>query len=510
MAGATRRRRILATMTLGTALLLLAALLAMVNYLGARYSKRFDWTGAKLYTLSEKSRGVLSGLDRDIDVTLFMRPTEALYEPVRELLRGYEAASPRLRVRTVDPEKNILEAQRLVEKGVRSLNVVVFDTGKDRRLVESADLAEYDYSDVQFGGEPRMTNLKAEERFTGAVLELVENRKPTILITSGHGEAAIDDGGSGRGLAQARDLLGQDNFQIESWPSLGKRRVPEGTDLVMVVGPTLPFAKPELEVFGDYLAAGGRMLVLVDPAVGQGGKALDSSLIEWLAAYAVRVGSDVVVDPANPLPFFGAETLYTANYGEHPTTKTAAGERAPAILRLARSVTKGPVATGYSVTELLRTSPEGWGETDLANLNRVEKDARDLAGPVGLGVAVTPEKPGDKAQPASEDDPEPAAPEKPVENPAAEEAGFRLVVYGDSDWVRDSGLREAANSLLLADTVNWLAARPRLMGIPARTPEQARLSLNRSQMIAWWSIVLGVMPLAALVAGVWVHLRRRR
>jgi ABC-type uncharacterized transport system involved in gliding motility auxiliary subunit len=514
MSGAMQRRRFLDRTTLGTALLLLAALLAMVNYLAARYSKRFDWTSAKLYSLSEKSRGVLAGLDRDVEVTVFMRPSEALYEPVRELLRGYETASPRLRVRAVDPERNLLEAQRLVDKGVRSLNVVVFDTGQDRRVVESADLAEYDYSDVQFGGEPRLTNLRAEERFTGALLELVESRKPTILLTSGHGEAALDDVTSGRGLDQARELLGRDNFQIESWPSLGKVNVPEGTDLLIVAGPTLPFAKPELDVFGSYLAAGGRMLVLLDPPVGQAGRTPDPGLVEWLAAYAVRVGTDVVLDPSNPLPFFGAETLFTGNYGDHPTTQTVAGERAPVVLQLARSVSKGPVTAGYSVTELIRTSPEGWAETDLANLTRVEKDARDVAGPVALAVAVTAAKaPAGETDPVNEDDPaalEPGDAAAQATAQTAQEDGFRLVVYGDADWIRDTGLRQAANALLLADTVNWLAARPRLIGIPSRTPEQTRLRLDRTQMITVWAIVLGLMPLAALVAGVGVHLRRRR
>jgi hypothetical protein len=92
------------------------------------------------------------------------------------------------------------------------------------------------------------------------------------------------------------------------------------------------------------------MLVLLDPPVGQAGRTPDPGLVEWLAAYAVRVGTDVVLDPSNPLPFFGAETLFTGNYGDHPTTKTVAGERAPVVLQLARSVSKGPVTAGHSVT----------------------------------------------------------------------------------------------------------------------------------------------------------------
>jgi hypothetical protein len=493
---------------LGVGVLVLLAVLAMVNYLSGKYYRRFDWTQAKIYTLSEKSRGVVQGLAKDVQATLFMRADHPLYGPVRELLERYQAASPRFRTRSVDPELNLLEAQRLAEGGVRNPNVVVFESGGERRVLDGIDLADFDYSGEQMGQAPRLVALKAEQKFTGALLELAESRKPHILFTSGHGELSIDATRQG-GLTQVRQLLGQDNFELEEWPTLGKTAVPEGVDLIVLAAPRTPFALPELALLAGYLESGGRLLVLLDPEVG-GAAGLAGSqqgLVRWLSGYGVVVGDDVVVDPSNPLPFFGAETIYSSFYGIHPVTKSLRQADAAVILSLARSVRRSdPPPTDREAIELVTTGPEGWGETDLANLGAVAKDVRDLAGPVSIAVAVGP-----KATDAAPDAADPSA-EKPdpSHSQAPETTGMRLVVFGDSDWMSDAQIANAGNAILAADVFNWLVARPQLLGIPAKTPESNRLNLQEGQLRWIFVLVMAVMPLAAVAAGVLVYLRRRR
>lgn len=510
------RKQVVEGGTLGAGVLLVAALLLIVNYFGWKYFHRFDWTTSRLYTLSEKSTNLLAGLDRDLEVVLFMRPTETVYEPVRELLARYEAASSRIKVRAVDPDRNMVEAQRLVDEGVGNLNVVVFDTGQDRRVVEQADLADYDYSGMQFGEGPRMTSFKAEQRFTGAILELVESRKPKLLFTTGHGETPLNDA-SGRGLTQAQQLLGRDNFTIEEFGSLGKAEMPPGTDLVVIASPTQPFIAPELDLFARYLETGGRLLVLLDPAIDASGARPETGLESWLARYGVEVGIDVVVDPSNPLPFFGAETIYALAYGDHPSTRSLSEAKVPVVLALARSVRKSATAPAdLDVVELVETSADGWGERDLANLRRVEKDASDLAGPVPLAVAVAPvaKDSSDAAGGMPDLDGDAARPEGAASTAAAADAGpkptFRLAVFGDGDWAADSQLGNAGNATLLADTMNWLVERPQLLGIAAKAPEQVRLNLTGGELRATFWIVLVLMPALAVAAGVVVQVRRRR
>jgi hypothetical protein len=487
-------------MSLGV--VLVAILVGMINYLGYKYFQRWDWTSTDLYTLSDKSKGLLASLDRDIEAVVFMGPEAELYDPVMELLARYDAESPRFSLRVVDPVKNLLEAQQLADRfQLTQPDVVVFDSGADRRVVESIDLAEYDYSGLQFGAGPEMTGFKGEQIFTSSILELVEDRKPKILFTVGHGELSLDELG-GRGLGQAADLLRQDNFDLEEWESLGQSVVPSSADLVVIAGPTSNFIEPEIGMLSDYLEGGGRLLVFLDPVLAERGGLVTTGLEDLLTGYGIDVGSDIVVDPANPIPFFGSETFFVGSYGDHPVTRSLDQAAVPTILRLARSVSGREISgEGEVVTELLLTSAEGWGETDLENLGELERDSEDLAGPVSLGVVVGEGAGSDAATPASEDD---------VSSPSVTKRDRRIMVFGDSDFVANSQLANVGNTELLLSAVNWLAERENLVGIPPKEPEQVRLSLTEAQLRSTAWLVFGVLPGLAVAAGALVLVRRRR
>jgi LPXTG-motif cell wall-anchored protein len=480
-----RRRQWLRTGTLSAGVLLLAALLLIVNYFGWKYYKRFDWTRSQLYSLSAKTRNVLHGLRRDVEFVVFLSPEQQreLYQPTTELLQRYGAVSRRVHVRAVDLEKNPVEAQQLVQKyGVTTTGVVVA-SGNNRRVINSNDLAEIDFRGQEAGGPPQMTGFKGEQLFTGAILQLSEGRKPKILFTTGHGEHALDDA-SGHGFSGAQELLGRDNFELAEWASLGKPAVPEGTDLVVIAGPTSSFVQPELDALSGFLNNGGRMLVLLDPTV-QGTGLVNTNLEAWLARYGVKVGADIVVDPSNPLPYFGPETIFIKSYGDHPVTRALAQGSVPVLVSLARSAGAGS-APGIKVTELLRTTPEGWGETDLAHLDKTGRDARDLAGPVPVGAVAE------------------SSATAPGRRP------MRLVVFGDSDFATNQLLQaNTPNAVLLSNTLNWLVEREALLDIPAKKTEQVRLTLTGPEIRNIY-LLAAALPLLAIALGGAVFVRRRR
>jgi ABC-type uncharacterized transport system involved in gliding motility auxiliary subunit len=495
--------------TWGAGALLVLALVGIVNYLGMKYYQRYDWTSSKLYSLSEKTSNILAGLGQDVDVTLFLQPSSSLHDPAKELLERYAAKSPRVKLRVVDPERNLAEAQTLVDRyQVASLNVVVFESGGDRRVIEESALADYDYSGVQFGQGPTLTGFKGEEAFTGAILELVEKRKPRVLWTSGHDEASLDDTGP-EGLSQLRAILGQENLDMSAWASLGESAVPEGTDLVVVAGPRAAFAQPELDLLGGYLDGGGRLLVLLDPELdGQGGL-IATGIEAWLAGRGVEVGDDLVVDPSATVPFYGDETIFVSAVGRSPVAEKLAQAKLPVIFPLARSVRLGPLPAGLEGQTLLQTSADGWGERDLANLRGIAKGDDDVAGPVPVGVAVAAAAAAPEALDEENLDEEPVAPE-PTPAAAEPKPAWRLVVLGDSDFLRNGAVANVGNPTLASNAFNWLLERERLIGIGPKRPEQARLTLTPGQLSAITWLSLAGLPALAVAAGVGVHLRRRR
>jgi ABC-type uncharacterized transport system involved in gliding motility auxiliary subunit len=490
------RRQLVFGSTLGAGVLLMAGLLLLVNYLAARHYERWDWTASELYTLSEKTGNILADLDQEIDVVVFMDPQGDLFEAARELLQRYDAATPKIELRFVDPVKNLAEAQQLVERyDIQRQNVVVFVGEEDRRIVDGTDLADYDFSGMQTGGGAEMTGFKGEQQFTQAILELVEREKPHLVFTTGHGEASLDGMDAG-GLSRLQEFLGQDNFEIDEWSSLGASAPPEGTDVILVAGPRAAFTPPELELFDRFLAAGGRMLVLTDPQLTAASELGDTPLVEWLAGYGIELPTAIVVDPARLLPFFGAETIFVDSYGAHPVTESLRQARLTTVFALARPV-RGAADADPAPVELMRTSGEGWGETDLERLDAVEQGADDVPGPVALGVAV--ELPAaDAPPPEGEGDAE-----EPV-------TAGRLVVFGDADLATNAQLGTAGNATLMANTLNWLVERESHLGIAPKEPEDIRLSLTPAERRLFaWLVVLG-LPSACALVGIWVTLQRRR
>ncbi len=477
--------------TLGAAVLLGVALLGMVNYLGGKYYQRFDWTSSQLYSLSDRTKSMLEGLGQDVEAVVFLTADHELFAPSRELLERYAAASPRVKVRVVDPLRSPAEVQQLVtEHGIDRQNVIVFASQGDRRVLDAVDLAEMDYSGMQAGQGPKMTAFRGEQAFSSALLELTEARKPKIVLTTGHGEARVEDPGP-QGLSELERLLGRDNFELASWASLTTPQVPEGTDLVLIAGPRSPFAPPETAALSAYLAAGGRLLLLLDPVLS--GTTLESLGLEtWLAGYGVTVGPDVVLDPQRTVPFFSDETFAADGWGTHATTKALADARVPVILSLARSVRAAAGEVAYQRTELLRTTADGWAETDLAALPAIERGPADVPGPVALGVAV-------ETKPAAGEGGE-----------GTQKAGLRMVVVGNAAFAANRLLPNAGNAELLNSVLNWLVAREALMGIPAKAPEHLRLDLSASQARNLNLLVLLVLPGLAIAAGIFVRTQRRR
>ncbi len=183
-----------------------------------------------------------------------------------------------------------------------------------------------------------------------------------------------------------------------------------------------------------------------------------------------------------------------------------------------RSVTAAQ-APGLEIIELLRTSGEGWGETDLMNLDKVELGDADLAGPVPLGVAVElsvdeTEETEDPELAALSDELEPDG--EPVLVPPADaaatspESTLRLVVLGDSDLASNGQMQSAPNATFIANAMNWLVERENLVTIPSKRPEQVRLNLTRSQLRGVTWTVLALLPGLALAAGTVVYRKRRR
>ena len=227
-----------------------------------------------------------------------------------------------------------------------------------------------------------------------------------------------------------------------------------------------------------------------------------------------------MIDPQNPIPFFGAETFFITAFGEHVVTEPLRQAEVPVIVPLAQSLQLVGEAVELGATVLLATSPEGWGESDLENLGAIAKGDDDVAGPVIVAVAIELND-RDFAE-GQVDGAEDGLVDEAVDGAVAEDepegttvahtgqSSIRLIVVGDADFVTNSQLQNVGNAEFAANTLNWLVERENLIAIPPKRPEQVRLNLSRAELRSVGILVFLVLPGLALVAGAAVYSRRRR
>ncbi len=477
----------------GVALILVIGLVLMANWLGARHYKRWDWTSAKLYTLSDKSVDLVRDLDTEVRIVVFMVPGSPLFDQAEELLERYAAVSDKIVLEYIDPEREPLRTKALAEQfGITMADTVVFIVGDRTKYVTSEQMVEYDYSGMQYGQQPTIRAFRGEEEFTSAIQSLVISEIPKVSFVTGHGEAVpvVQEEGAlaGRSLAELVNKLSKDNMDTDEI-NLLSGEIPEATDVIAIVGPTRGFTEVEIAALDAFLDRGGRLLVALDPLIEPDGTMRQTRLEAFLAGRGVMVGDDLVVDPSRKLPYFDLSAVYLTDFADHPVTTGLDG--IAVLFTVARSL----LPDSNDTRVLVETTADGWGEADLGMLLRGEPvvydDGVDTSGPVAVAVVVESAAMADSA--ADNED----------------ELTSRLAVFGDSDFLTDVEIGNAGNEILALNTLNWLAARDHSMGIPPRNVESMSLFIDQQQMRIILAVVLLIMPGAAIAMGIFVWRRRK-
>lgn len=481
-------------------LILVVGLVFMANWLGGRHYQRWDWTSTKLYSLSEKSLNLVGSLEEDIEVVVFMVPGGPLYDQVHELLSRYEAASSRIRVEYIDPEKEPLRTTQLTQEyGVMVADTVVFIAGDRTKYVTSEQMVDYDYAGMQYGQQPTIRAFTGEEQFTSAILSLVATDVPKVYFVTGHGEATLTPVGSGalaeRSLGVLADALLRENMEIDS-VTLLSGEVPADADVIVIAGPTTPYTEPEIAALGAYLDGGGRLIVALDPLIEADGTMRGIRLEAFLAERGVIVGNDLVVDPSRKLPFFDLSAVYLTDFASHPVAQGLEG------IAVLFTMTRSLLADSDEAQVLVETTTEGWGETDLGMLLRgdpvLPDEGIDTMGPVAVAIVVEGAAAGGPLQR-----------DGGVDDVSAGDDTYKLAVFGDSDFLTDMEAGNAGNLILATNTVNWMTSRELSMGIPPRNVEDLSLFIDQQKMRIIQVVVLLIMPGCAIAMGILVWRRRR-
>jgi ABC-type uncharacterized transport system involved in gliding motility auxiliary subunit len=453
--------------------LLTVAIIAMAGFLAERYPVRFDWSEAKVHSLSDQSLKVLAGLESDVEAVAFFAPIDQ--PPVRDLLDRYTYKSDRFHVQYVDPT----ERPDLVTR----YGVAPEDLGKGLLLIKVGD-ASTQVDEVN------------EENVTNAMVKLSRTADRKVYFLTGHNERAVEGEAAAEkeSYSRAADALRNENYQVETLLLAAAGEVPADADVVVIAGATRPLLDEEQDALRRYLERGGSLLVLVDPRA-------KTDLVDRLREWGVDVGDDVVVD--RKLALFGrATTPFAGHYApDHEITRDL---RETTLFHMVRSVRRDPEAKG-DFTEIVFTSDDSWAERDLDRFfgeGRAEFGDSDLPGPVPIAVAGTLHLGSNGTEPKAEAGDAEQAPE-------ADSDAALLAVFGDSDFASNELIEAYRNRDLFVNTVNWLLGDVGAISIRPSRSRASRFQLSTEQFMNIRTLSLFVLPEAIAVLGVVTWWRRR-
>ncbi len=433
-------------------ILIVLGLLIVVNFLGNRHHHRFDITAGGRFSLSDHTSKVLKSLKQDVSISAFFRQES---KELRDLLSEYAFGSKHINFRFIDPDQ---------EPGI----------------TKRYEVTQYGTVVVESGDKEEKINTLLEQDLTNAILKVTREGKKVIYVLDGHGERDIDSA-EPTGFQQVREALENENYEVKKLVVASQEGVPGDCSVLLVAGPQKDPLPGELEYMAAYLNRGGKLLALVDPSPAAG-------LSLFLAGWGLQVGQNLVIDASGVGRLFGtgpAMPLVTS-YEPHPITENF---DIMTFFPMARSITpSSPPPEGLEVQSLLQTGRNSWGETEiLGDRAKFDRD-KDLEGPVTIAAVVDQEDQADTT---------------------AAGAKTRLVVFGDSDFASNAYFSFSGNGDLFMNAINWLAEEEELISIRPKGLEDRRITLTarQSRMVFYLSVIL--MPLAALVLGALVWIRRR-
>jgi gliding-associated putative ABC transporter substrate-binding component GldG len=307
---------------------LLAAIM-VVNLLASAVHQRFDLTEDKRYSLTSTTRDLLQNLQSDLEVLLFLKGDfpagfRRLSNTTEEFMRVLEETNnPRINYRFISPEEDAGNGRSwgdsLKALGVEPINLTVqVKSGQESKLVFPVALARYNgQSSVVnlYGGSKRvispadLNNAEAmmEYQFASSVDKLVNNSRPFVAYSVGHGEPVE---------AETYDLQQtiSSRYQLFTFDISAQRAIPDTFKVLMIVKPSKQFSQEDKLKIDQYIMRGGKVLWCIDNLnAEQDSLSYKSQLIAYdrnlglqdlLFNYGVRINLDLLMDlQCDFLPF---------------------------------------------------------------------------------------------------------------------------------------------------------------------------------------------------------------
>ncbi len=449
------------------------ALFILINVLAPlltdRFNLKFDLTSAGLFEISGQTADILRDIDEDVRLTVLADRDEFLmagdaYADIGDLLNKYAAlGAGSVSLRYLDPDSNPQLASDYEAVTLVRGNVVVESDLRYMQVSLEDLLVLQSNSPVGFQFEQAMTN---------AVLYVVSEQVSKAVFVSGHGE---------RDNETFLNFLVKNLFPVET-VNIEQTDIPADTTLLVICAPASDFTELGVSRLDAYMAGGGNAIYLYDATV-----TTNERLAQYMSEWGVAFGPYFVLEPTACSPT--NPTVIYPRAVDHPATAQVARPQAPYIVgQLLSPIELQFEAKGdLSTAALLTSTDQAYGRSFDEVGSDVYRLPEDTEGPFTLAALTT---------------------RTLADDSGAEKNQYLLTVdYSVSAYFDNA----YSNELFFSDALQYMNPAVQFFTVPARTLQEAAMSLkiDAGQSFVFMLLLVILLPLAILLLGIMVWLRRR-
>lgn len=444
-------------------------IVVVINLFANQMDVNIDMTADGKFSLTEETIDLVKGIKDDISIYYLAQSGEEI-EEFSKIIDNYNEIKSNVSVVYKDPVQYPKFASEYVEDEIQEQSfLVVNETTGAAKYLAYSDVIEYDYDNNT--GDYSITGINIESKVDAALQAVTNENLPVVYSVAGHGETGIS--------TLMGTLLTEGNVTHTDLNSLTSKEIPKDCDILLINQPQSDYTKEEVDLILNYLKAGGDAIVCVDyttPTLTN-----FSTILDY---YGVDLVDGIVVEGDSDYYRGNYQTELVPTIMSHEFTLDFKGKKFVVSPISSGLVVDKELRDTLTFNEILKTSDGSYSKTNM-NSSVIEKEEGDVDGSFLLGVEV-------------------------AETVGEEQT--RFIVYSGKFLWDDNYLSETsfANVDLLYNSINKMTGQENVMTVRSISLAEDTLAMTQGQKNRIGVMVMGVIPLAFIVPGIMVVVRRRR
>lgn len=451
-------------MITGIVLAILIVVNIFVSALPSTVTK-YDISSAKLYSITSNTKAVVNNLKQDVTIYWVVQSGEE-DDVIENLLSKYDSLSDHIEVVKKNPDIFPTFAKQYTDETVQN-NSLIVECGSRSRFIGYDDIYVQETNLYSYS---QNSSFDGEGAVTSAIDYVVSEELPQVYVLEGHGEQELP--------ASFSEQIEKENMELNTFSLLNVDSVPKEADCVLIYAPSSDISEEEKNLLADYVANGGRLLVMAGPAEDN---SLDC-LYGLLADYGVEKTEGIVVESDREHYAFQAPYVLLPEMADSEITNSLIEEKYYPIMPVSQGLSVTEDSGKGTVTEILTTSESSFSKLAGYDISTYEKEEGDIDGPFTVAVSVE------------------------------DNGGGKIVWFSSSDFLNDTfnAYSSGANGDLGMNALSSLIGESEAIAIRSKSLNYNYLTISESVSSFLKVMMIGVFPLVYLGFGIYVIVRRRR